>query len=278
MAEHSDDSEEDGTAKCKAPSLVRDGYRCLLTGFFDETSTEEDSKLYDMCIQLRAGASAVVPSRIWNKSTVQGVGRGNGREMDKTHDATTAISILKSFGLNDFVQSLAEDGADRLGNLLSLDPISHIYFDKLNLWFEYTEKPNRYRVCVARPSHEVYLRKCGYLESDDRGRLFVTFSRTHDSQEFPDPHLVGLHAVCARVAHMSGATEAFEEEESEVEDTSISDVEDTSVLDVEDTSILAAEHTSVLDVEDTSILTVDRSSAHLLHHLSTPFVAIPWVA
>ena len=48
-----------------------------------------------------------------------------------------AMSIVKSFGLNDLVQGLEEEGADRLGNLLSLDPTCRCYFDKLNLWFEY---------------------------------------------------------------------------------------------------------------------------------------------
>jgi hypothetical protein len=49
------------------------------------------------------------------------------------------MSILKSFGLNDLVQGLEEDGADRLGNLLSLDPVCRSYFDNLDLWFEYTD-------------------------------------------------------------------------------------------------------------------------------------------
>ena len=52
-----------------------------------------------------------------------------------------------------------------------------------------------------------------------------------------------LHAACARVAHMSGAAEAFDKVER--------------------------------DLEDTLVLAVDGSSAHLLDHLLTPLGAIP---
>ena len=51
------------------------------------------------------------------------------------------MSILKSFGLKDLTDSLLEEnGVHRLGNLLSLEPICHGYFDNLNLWFDHTDK------------------------------------------------------------------------------------------------------------------------------------------
>jgi hypothetical protein len=87
------------------------------------------------------------------------------------------------------------------------------------------------------------LRRCDYLESDNLGRLFVTFSPTDNRLELPDPRLLGLHAICARVSHMSGAAEAFNKVER--------------------------------DLEDATILASDGSSAHLLDHLLTPFEAIP---
>lgn len=39
--------------------------------------------------------------------------------------------------------------------------------------------------------------------------------------ELPDPGLLALHAVCARVAHMSGAAEYFYELERDAEDTMV---------------------------------------------------------
>ena len=80
-----------------------------------------------------------------------------------------------------------------------------------------------------------------HLEPDNLGRLFVTFSRTDNSQDFPDPRLLGLHATCARVAHLSGAAEAINEVER--------------------------------DLEDTMVLAKDGSSTRLLDHLLAPLEA-----
>ena len=101
-------------------------------------------------------------------------------------------------------------------------------------------------MCFSHPAYETYLLLSKHLHPDQLGRLFVTFTRTDVRQEYPDPMLLGLHAACARVAHMSGAAEAFNEVER--------------------------------DLEDTRVLALDGSSAHLLDHLLTPFVAIPGLA
>jgi hypothetical protein len=64
--------------------------------------------------------------------------------MVQTSHAASAMSLLESFGLGGLVQSLlAEGGVHRLGNLLSLEPNCHGYFDKLQMWFEHTEEVRR---------------------------------------------------------------------------------------------------------------------------------------
>ena len=85
----------------------------------------------------------------------------------------------------------------------------------------------------------------GHLRVDGN-RLSVTFSSNHENARVPNPKLLALHAACARVAHMSGAAEAFDEFER--------------------------------DVDDTRVLAFDGSSSRLLDHLMTPFAAIPGVA
>lgn len=57
----------------------------------------------------------------------------------------------------------------------------------------------------------------------------------------PDPRLLALHAVCARVAHMSGAAEALDDFDR--------------------------------DVEETSVLARDGASAHLLNMMLSPLSA-----
>ena len=103
---------------------------------------------------------------------------------------------------------------------------------------------HRYYVQVFGEGNAQFVTRDNYLETDERGRPFVTFSC--DEKLIPDPQLLGLHAVCARVAHMSGAAEAFDQ------------------LD--------------RDVEEIMVLASDGSSAPLLDHVLIPLAAIPGVA
>ena len=175
------------------------------------------------------------------------------------------MSILKSFGVEHLAEQLLErDGVHVPANLLSLDSYMHGYFDKLNLWFESASKvqlityrpscdsclvhpqPNRYYVCVTKGyhEHEAHIRSSNYLRVD-KGRPYVEFSRDH-AELLPDPRLLDLHAVCARVAHMSGAAEAFDQLER--------------------------------DVEGTRVLAIDGSSAPLVDHFLIPLATISGVA
>jgi hypothetical protein len=85
----------------------------------------------------------------------------------------------------------------------------------------------------------------GHLEADG-DRFFVTFSQCHKDLQPPDPRLLTLHAACARVAHMSGAAEAFNKLER--------------------------------DLEEIKVLAFDGSSARLLDHLLTPSAVVPGAA
>ena len=58
----------------------------------------------------------------------------------------------------------------------------------------------------------------------------------------PDPRLLALHAICARVAHMSGSAEYFDQVER--------------------------------DKEEMNVLALDGSSSALLNHLLPPFAAV----
>ena len=73
-----------------------------------------------------------------------------------------------------------------------------------------SSQPNRYNVCVDHPGYERLLRLYNHLH-DDNGRLSVTFSSNHKDARLPNPKLLALHAACARVVHMSGAAEAFDD-------------------------------------------------------------------
>ena len=72
--------------------------------------------------------------------------------------------------------------------------------------------------------------------------MIVDFSPNCDGVSPPSPQLLALHAVCARVAHMSGAAEFLNRLE--------------------------------LDAEETNVLAFDGSSAHLLSNLISPYAIV----
>ena len=73
--------------------------------------------------------------------------------------------------------------------------------------------------------------------------MFVTFSSHVTGARLPNCKLLTLHAVCARVGHLSGAAQAVNELEE--------------------------------DVEELRVLAFDGSSARLLDHLIAPFAVVP---
>ena len=71
------------------------------------------------------------------------------------------------------------------------------------------------------------------------------FTSNHGDAQLPNPKLLTLHAACARVVRMSGAAEAIDKLEC--------------------------------DVEEMRVLAFDGSSSHLLDHLMIPFATISGV-
>jgi len=76
--------------------------------------------------------------------------------------------------------------------------------------------------------------------------MLVDFSSNYEDVPPPHPQMLALHAICARVAHMSGAAEFLDKLK--------------------------------LDAEETSVLAFDGSSAHLLCNLISPYSVVHGVA
>ena len=80
----------------------------------------------------------------------------------------------------------------------------------------------------------------------DGAPMVVEFTSQFDNAPPPNPHLLAMHGICARVAHMSGAADFFYRLER--------------------------------DAEEMTVLASDGSSAPLLSNLISPFAVIPGVA
>ena len=163
-------------------ALARDGYRCVITGIFNEASVERFPKL------VQSGDALVLPlqtARIFSKPTVQDIDpEAREDSQDKllnkvlfypwqpnppsysptiqTRTAAGALSILESFGFSKFTKAFKEaGGVHNVWNLLTLEYNLHTLFDSLKLWFEHTEKVRYLETCQS-PIHHVH--RCTAIE------------------------------------------------------------------------------------------------------------------
>ena len=136
----------------------------MVAGLFDSTSMEQNPALEQLCGDLGIAAATVQACHILSESTMQGVDpAGDGKKdtvankvcgigvtysllpppipIVQTEYAVTAIAVLSHLGLESLVSELlAKDGVHDTGNLLSLELNIHDKFNRLNLWFEGTDK------------------------------------------------------------------------------------------------------------------------------------------
>ncbi|KAG9014338.1 hypothetical protein FRB94_012744 [Tulasnella sp. JGI-2019a] len=91
---------------------------------------------------------------------------------------------------------------------MTLGIVHHHAFDDLRLWFEAVEEvSNQYNVCVV-PDLDIYI-----------PRPVVTFTTPNETLlPVPNTRLLKLHATCAKVANLSGASEYVDTINCEMEE------------------------------------------------------------
>ncbi|KAJ7710972.1 hypothetical protein B0H17DRAFT_914470 [Mycena rosella] len=233
----------------RANALIRDGYKCMLTGLYDETSCTKHPAVRELADEVEASTGLIVTSHIFNEAVLQNVDPNDNFPGCKylcnctalqQHYASAALSILKMFGLVDLADRLATignpasaTGVHALVNILSLNSLFHTHFDALKLFLEPTEDgevefchDDEYDVYIAYPR----------IARDGPSRVkFVSLPRQKgvdpDGTKYPlpDPRLLALHAVCARVAHMSGAAEVLDEFDRDVEEMGVLAADGSSI-------------------------------------------------
>ncbi|KAF8875055.1 hypothetical protein BD779DRAFT_1613478 [Infundibulicybe gibba] len=177
-------------AGAKRRALIRDNYRCVLTGKIDDVCLEAGDVTLDGSEVTVTRASHIFD---WPTNEDPGVDR-------KRHYAASLSAILNHFGeIN--VDELNEAGIHRLQNVLTLDSVVDGWFSRLKVWLERRpEDPiNYYRPAATQPY---------FIERMPAGIQLTT----PDPVEYPlpDPRYLAVHAACARVAHLSGAAEYME--------------------------------------------------------------------
>ncbi|KAK0457937.1 uncharacterized protein EV420DRAFT_1683095 [Desarmillaria tabescens] len=172
--------------EAKDLALVRDGFRCVVTGNYH----------HDTLSQVSASANEI-------------------REAGVVYTQCAHIALESTyFNLSDLDSSNEEPDyaalvkVHPLYNVMTMQSDIHEWFTRLEIRFEKTEVTNRYRI----RSIDAWYR----LPAE------VTFT-TPDDENLPVPSesLLALHAVCAKVANFSGAAEYIDKLDQEVEDLGV---------------------------------------------------------
>ncbi|KAN0140517.1 hypothetical protein V8E53_001726 [Lactarius tabidus] len=203
----------------KEQALIRDGYRCVVSGIYDSIADSEDSeeKLSITKAEIKAAGGKVftecaltVPDSTYFNVT---------GSSDKKDYSASVLAVLKRFGYD--VERMNGEKVHSLYNVMTMQKDAHDIFDRLELWFEETATPNCYK--VRKP--ELFLPSKGE----------VTFP-TPDPVKLPlpSPRLLATHAACAQVAHLSGAGEYV--------DRILEDMEEICVLAHDGTSSEVLHH------------------------------------
>ncbi|KAJ6602534.1 hypothetical protein DFH09DRAFT_449335 [Mycena vulgaris] len=183
-------------------ALARDGFRCLISGFYDYPSCNAAPELKPPEADKREVETQC--AHIFSESA-----------QSNPEYAAGAMAPLELFGIPEVVQKLLEANVNELFNVLSMSIQLHTQFDRLHFWLEQIpNKPHHYKVCASNDRFFEVL--------TDTPRREVVFAVDPDVvarctakniavPELPDPDLLALRAACSRVAHMSGAAEQYDQ-------------------------------------------------------------------
>jgi len=171
----------------KAQALIRDRHRCVATGKYDMQAMNLPG--IDKNDIRKSGVVFTECAHIVPESTYFDVSTRTGSPEKNAYSASV-LTVLKHFGYD--VESLNGPKVHSLFNVMTMQHDVHDMFDRLYLWLEATEVDNCYHVrCI---DEDFQVAEKITLTSSDPAKLPV-----------PSPKLIALHAVCAKVAHLSGA-------------------------------------------------------------------------
>lgn len=191
--------------------MVRDGFRCVVTGDYDVSSVKRSRELEKAQEVENAGLCPTECAHIFAESTNANIS-GSNEGGNKRHYAAGVWAVMARFGYKNLPGDLNGNKIHRLENVLTLDKSVHDFFDTLELWFEPVKGiPNTYTLHAPRS---------GYIKA--YWKRTVTFT-TPDSVKLPvpSPEYLAIHATCCKVAYLSGAGEYIERILREMEDTKV---------------------------------------------------------
>ncbi|KAK7439333.1 hypothetical protein VKT23_017559 [Stygiomarasmius scandens] len=187
----------DDHSSAKKNALIRDGFRCVLSGVYDMKSYQTINEVKAEVDGGSGFTGTTQCAHIFSSSTNSDIS-GNDKER---------------FSHRSVFEELTGTGIHRLENVFTLHTDYHDLFDTLQLWFEPTPEDNHYKVGTSQPvifrrvPREVTFKNNHFVNEDDTPVL-----------PMPSKEYLSLHAACAKVANMSGAAEYLEDLDREREE------------------------------------------------------------
>ncbi|KAL4251963.1 hypothetical protein ABKN59_005828 [Abortiporus biennis] len=204
-------------------SMARDGFRCMITGAYDSNSLVKAPELRTRMLEDDdSGETIIQCCHILNEYAAQNIDSGNPSRNKRREYTFSVFEVLRKFGLQTIIDRLSvADGIHSLSNVLTLRSELCDHFDNLRIWLEPTSEENTYMVCEV---HKSILRSYRNVKtqvhfevSADACKYFKKSGKPVDLP-LPDCKLLAIHAVCAKVTHMSGADQYFARLEYDVEE------------------------------------------------------------
>ncbi|KAF9486011.1 hypothetical protein BDN70DRAFT_889725 [Pholiota conissans] len=179
-------------------ALIRDGYRCVITGRYDPGSLERIKGLWTKAqtnVDVTRCAYIFVPPA---RTTVK-------LGSDERGSEAALWTVLESFGYGDLSNELKGSQIHRFENIMTLSALAFYLFNELNMWFVKTDTQNKYKL-EATELHTFLIHR----ELASSG--YVTF-KSPDPKKLPvpSPTYLGIHAACAKVGYKSGASKYIDE-------------------------------------------------------------------
>ncbi|KAH8828859.1 hypothetical protein DL96DRAFT_1595805, partial [Flagelloscypha sp. PMI_526] len=170
-------------AEAKKQALIRDNFRCVVTGKYDLEAPVDPRIIIAAGYGLSTELAYIMPEyRYFDLN----------KDPEEKDYSASVFAVLKCFGYD--VIQLDGDRVHSLFNVMTMSYDYRDHFNRLRIWFERTNTPNCYtcQTCME------------IIQVPD----MITFT-TPDATKLPlpRPELLALHGTCAKVAHLSGAGE-----------------------------------------------------------------------
>ncbi|EDR00729.1 uncharacterized protein LACBIDRAFT_295751 [Laccaria bicolor S238N-H82] len=206
----------EGSARENA--LMRDGYRCMITGAYDYSSITLHPELRNRFIAHPA-SGVTQCAHIFSETAQDGE--------HKAAYAASAMAILEVFGLKDKAESLVGGNVHKYFNILTMRAEIHSLFDQLQFWLEEViGEENTYKIVAI--DNQLFWALAGLQQKlecvtfrIDPDVVTACKAKNINPPSLPSPALLAIRAACSRVAHMSGAAEHIDQIIRDLEDTPV---------------------------------------------------------